>query len=253
LVKKKHGWIVRNENNERLNKPNKMTIALVDGDILVYRIGFSNNDELEHVALVAMDNYIEEILYGSQCSEYEIFLTGKNNFRKALYPAYKANRKDIAKPVHYDALRSHLIAVEGAVVSEGQEADDELGIRQTYESVICSIDKDLLMIPGRHYNFVRREHMEVTEAEGRHNFYMQLLTGDATDNIPGIYNTGPKKANDLLAHCEEIFQYNAVVLKAYKEAFPYCSEEDVIKHITLIGQLLWIRQEEGQEWHFELD
>lgn len=230
-----------------------MSVANIDGDICVYRIGFSNNEEAEHVALVAMDNYIEEILYGSGCSEYEIFLTGKNNFRNALYTGYKASRKHKPKPVHYNALRNHLITVEGAVVSEGQEADDELGIRQDRGSVICSIDKDLLMIPGRHYNFVRREHMEVTELEGRHNFYSQLLTGDSTDDIPGKWNFGPAKANKALEGCTEIEEYNQVILQEYKKEFPHCSEEDVIKHITLIGQLLWIRQEEGQEWRFELD
>jgi 5'-3' exonuclease len=229
-----------------------MTTALIDGDLLVYRIGFSNEDELEHIALVAMDNYLEEVLYGSGCSEYEVFLTGKNNFRKALYPAYKAHRK-APRPKHYDALRKHLIDVEGAVVSDGQEADDELGIRQTYETIICSIDKDLLMIPGRHYNFVRREHSEVTELEGRHNFYMQLLTGDPTDNIPGIYKVGPVKAKAMLEGCQEIHEYNEAVLKAYKEYFSHCTEEDVIKHITLIGQLLWIRRSEGEEWEFGMD
>ena len=229
-----------------------MTTALVDGDILVYRIGFSNEDEAEHVALVSMDNYIEEILHGSECSEYEVFLTGKNNFRKALYPAYKANRK-APRPKHYDALRKHLIEIEGAHVSNGQEADDELGIRQTYETIICSIDKDLLMIPGRHYNFVHRKHSEITELEGRHNFYMQLLTGDPTDNIPGIYKVGPVKATSMLAGCQEIHEYNEAVLKAYKDYFSHCTESDVIKHINIIGRLLWIRREEGEEWKFELD
>lgn len=230
-----------------------MTLALLDADILCYRVGFSTENEPEHIALVRMDNYIEEVLFGSQASEYECFLTGGNNFRKKIYPAYKHNRKNTPRPKHLQALRQHLIDVEGAVVSDGQEADDELGIRQTHETIICSIDKDLLMIPGRHYNFVKQEHSTVSNAEGRYNFYRQLLTGDTTDNIPGVYGLGPKKAADLLAGCNTKDEYNKVIMDAYTKEFPHCSDEDVKAHIQLIGQLLWIRREEGEEWKFEMD
>ena len=198
-----------------------------------------------------MDNYIEEILFGSQASEYEMFLTGSNNFRKTLYPAYKANRRNVPKPKHIQALRQHLIDVEGAVVSDGQEADDELGIRQTHETVICSIDKDLLMIPGRHYNFVKQEHSMVSNAEGRYNFYQQLLTGDRTDNIPGCTGIGPVKAAALLAGCQTKEEYNAVVLRAYQQEFPHCSDESVLEHINIIGRLLWIRRKENEVWSFQ--
>ena len=228
-----------------------MTLALIDFDILVYRVGFSTENEPEHVALVRMDNYIEEVLYGSQASEYEGFLTGGNNFRKKIYPAYKANRRNVPKPKHIQALRQHLIDVEGAVVSDGQEADDELGIRQTHETIICSVDKDLLMIPGRHFNFVKQEHSTVSNAEGRYNFYRQLLTGDTTDNIPGLWKVGPVKAAAMLDGCTTKEEYNAVVFKAYQQEFNLCSDEEVKKHIQLIGQLLWIRREEGEEWKFE--
>jgi 5'-3' exonuclease len=227
-----------------------MTIALLDGDILVYRIGFSNEDELEHVALVSMDNYIEEILYGSGCSEYEVFLTGKNNFRKALYPAYKAHRK-APRPKHYDALRKHLIDVEGAVVSDGQEADDELGIRQTYETMICSIDKDLKQISGRHYDFVKRVHSTVTPEEGDHFLWVQTLTGDATDNIKGIYGIGSAKAEKILEGCITREEYGSAVLSAYKKEYPYCTEVEVISHINLIGRLVYIRRNPNEVWSLD--
>lgn len=228
-------------------------IALFDADILCYRIGFSTENESEAIALVRMDNYIEEILHSCQASEYEMFLTGKNNFRYKVYPAYKANRRKVVKPKHLQALRQHLIDVEGAVVSEGEEADDLLGINQTYETVICSIDKDLLMIPGKHYNFVRQEHLEVSESEGQYNFYRQMLTGDTVDNIPGIYGLGPKKAADILIGCNTKEDFNKVILDRYTEEFPYCSLAEVINHINIIGRLLWIRRKENEEWQFELD
>lgn len=227
-----------------------MTTALIDGDILVYRTAFSCEDKTEMEALVQLDTYIEEILFNSGAGEYKIFLSdSEGNFRKKLWPSYKANRKQ-PKPKHYEALRNHLIKVELSEVAWGQEADDALGIAQDETTIICSIDKDLLMVEGWHYNFVRDEHFEVTKEEGLRNFYRQLLTGDTVDNVPGIFGIGPKKADDLLANCFFEDEYNEVVLKAYKDYFPHCSKEAVINHINIIGRLLYIRRKEGEEWSF---
>lgn len=226
-----------------------MTTCLIDGDILVYRIGFSCEDEYEHVALLHMDSKIEEILYECQASEYVMYLTGKDNFRKTLYPAYKANRK-APRPKHYDALRKYLMDVEMAVVSYGEEADDLLGINQTEDTIICSIDKDLKQISGKHYDFVKKVFSEVTEKEGLHFLWKQILTGDATDNIKGIYGIGDAKAEKILEGCTTQGEYRNAVLAAYKKEYPYCKEEEVISHISLIGQLVYIRKKPNEVWGF---
>lgn len=229
-----------------------MTKALIDGDILCYSVGFANEDESEDKALVEMDSKLDEITFNCGASESVIYLSGSNNFRKKLFPSYKAHRKQ-PKPKHFQALRNYLIKVEQAEVAEGQEADDLLGINQTQDTIICSLDKDLLMVEGWHYNWRRDESVEVTKAEGLHNFYRQLITGDSTDNIPGQYGIGPKKANDILAGCETEGQYNKVVFDSYKNYFEYCTEVEVLNHINIIGQLLYIRRKEGEEWFFDLD
>jgi 5'-3' exonuclease len=226
-----------------------MTKALIDGDILVYAVGFSSEDEDLDAAILKMDTRIDEITFNCGASEYVIYLSGTSNFRKQLFPAYKAHRKQ-PRPKHYTALRDYLITTEGAVVSENEEADDLLGINQERETVICSIDKDLLMVEGWHYNWNRDEVVEITKADGLKNFYRQLITGDSTDNIPGQYGIGPKKANDILEGCETVEQYNKAVLDSYKKHFDYCSEEDVLKHINIIGKLLYIRRQPNEEWVF---
>jgi len=228
-----------------------MTKALIDGDILVYAVGFSSEEEDLDAAILKMDTRIDEITFNCGASEYVVYLSGSSNFRKQLFPAYKAHRKQ-PKPKHYKALREYLINIEGAVVSENEEADDLLGINQGRETVICSIDKDLLMVEGWHYNWNRDEVVEITKADGLKNFYRQLITGDSTDNIPGQHGIGPKKANDILEGCETVEQYNKVVFDSYKKHFDYCSEGDILKHINIIGQLLYIRRKEGEEWNFEL-
>lgn len=224
-----------------------MTKALIDGDILVYSVGFANENETEDAALVAMDSKLDEITFNCGASESVIYLSGSNNFRKKLFPGYKAHRKQ-PKPKHFQALRNYLIKVEQAEVAEGQEADDLLGINQTQDTIICSLDKDLNQISGWHFNWRKQEAYEVSQADADRFMWSQLLTGDATDNIQGIYGLGPAKAAKLLAGCRSVDEYRATALYAYKDYFPHCSEDEVIQHINLIGKLVYIRRKPEELW-----
>jgi len=121
-----------------------------------------------------------------------------------------------------------------------------LGIEQTSNTIIASIDKDLDMVPGKHFNFVKNKHYEISNAEGRHKFWCQMLTGDKTDNIPGIHGIGPKTAEKILNECKTDNDYRIRVLSYYTDnvySIP-CPED----HVDLIGKLLWIRREHGQMW-----
>jgi len=220
-------------------------VLLVDGDILLFRIGCTTNDVSEDIAKVRMNSYIDELLNDSFCSDYRIFLTdGENNFRRKIYPEYKANRV-AEKPLHYYVLRDYLIRYEKAEIAYGMEADDLLGIEQTDNTIIASIDKDLDQVEGAHYNFVKKIHYEITHNQGRHKFWTQMLTGDTVDNIPGIRGIGPKKAEKLLADCTTDAEYKAAIINAYTEL---TTIEDINSHLNLIGKLLWIRREHNQMW-----
>jgi 5'-3' exonuclease len=117
------------------------------------------------------------------------------------------------------------------------------------QSVIVSIDKDLLQIPGSHYNFVKSEFTEVSEEEGMFSFYIQLLMGDSTDNVSGCPGIGPKKAEKALRPFigDEEGMYRAVVDK-YTEAYPQLAEEEIEDIIITTGRLVWIRRKEGELW-----
>lgn len=114
---------------------------------------------------------------------------------------YKGNRKDARKPVYYDQVREYLIKYHDAIVLENVEADDMLAIEQSDNTVIASIDKDLLQVPGKHYNWVKEEKVLIEPAIGLKKLYIQVLTGDSTDNIPGIPGVGPVKARKILDGC----------------------------------------------------
>ena len=219
-------------------------MALIDGDILVYRIGFSVDEETqENFAVSRMGNFVEGLIRLKGIDTYEGYLTGKKNYRSDIASTYKENRKDARKPVHYDSLREYLVSKWDFKVIDGQEADDAMGIK-AYDlpedsSCIMTIDKDLDMIRGWHYNFVKEQLYYVTEKEAIKNFYTQILTGDRVDNIPGLKGIGPVKAKKILDGCETEDSLFKAVLDKY--------DNDIDK-LTERGRLLWIRRKEQELW-----
>lgn len=186
-----------------------MTKCLIDGDICVYRVGFASQEKgpdgnpvpiLVEFACARMDRMIEDICKANNTDQYVVYLTSedKSNFRHEIYPEYKANRKS-PKPLLYKELRAYLIADHKAEVIFGREADDAMADAQNEGTVICSIDKDLDQVVGRHYDFVKDVAYEVDKERAVRFFYFQLLTGDRTDNIPGIEGIGAAKAEKVLA------------------------------------------------------
>ena len=174
--------------------------ALIDGDIVVYRGAASAEKEEQWVALSRADQMIQDILADTGSDSYSVYLTGTDNFRREIAPSYKANRPD-ERPAHWQAVREFLVTHHKAEICNGHEADDQLGIQQDKErgtTVICSIDKDLLQIPGRHYNFVKKTFQEVGTDEGLKHLYLQSLIGDRSDNIIGVAGIGPVKAAQAL-------------------------------------------------------
>jgi hypothetical protein len=174
----------------------------------------------------------------------EVFLTGKGNYRfdVAKHVPYKGNRVDKPKPIYLGACRDYLEEVWGAKLSDGEEADDLIAIAATKygpTSVVVSIDKDMLQIPCKHYNFVKNEWTEVSEFEGLKFFYSQILTGDSADNIVGLYRVGPKKAEQLLENCDDEEELWEAVIKAY---------DGDIDRVVENARLLWLRREEEELW-----
>jgi hypothetical protein len=110
---------------------------------------------------------------------------------------------------------------------------------------IVSIDKDLLQIPGMHFNFVRGTLYLINELDGLRCFYRQILTGDLpTDNIPGIYGLGSKTASKMIDHLTTERSMFETCLEAYKKTF----KESAEKLLDRNAQLLYIRTREGRGW-----
>jgi 5'-3' exonuclease len=228
--------------NQKHSKDNKPSVALIDADIFVYRVGFASEDVEEKFCLARVTELIHEIVYTDlQCDDYKAYITGKGNFRNeiAVTEPYKGNRKDAKRPVHYEAIRHHLQRL-GAELVEGQEADDAVAIEaSTNGGWIVSIDKDLDQVAGWHYNFVKKEEYYVTEEQGLRSFYTQILTGDRIDNVIGLKGIGPVKAAKILAECKTEQELYDACLKAY---------DGDVERVTENGRLLWLRRSPQQVW-----
>lgn len=175
---------------------------------------------------------------------YQVYLTGSRNFRYDVaksYP-YKETRKLNPKPIDLPSARDYMVEEYGAIVSEGEEADDLIAIEATRcgpTTIVVSIDKDMLQIPCRHFNIDKETWTTVTEGTGLKFFYTQLLTGDASDNIKGVRGIGPKTAKKLLAD-----------LNTEDELWDVCVEKygGDVQRVVENARLLWLRREVGEIW-----
>lgn len=199
-------------------------IALIDMDLVCYRCAASAENDPFEIAVFRMNDLVNNILSKVNAESYVANLSSKTNFRKGIYPEYKANRKQ-PKPLHLKGLIQEAKNTWNAEEApEGLEADDMLGILQDkvgwwsphngeekqYKTTICTLDKDLLQIPGNHFSWeisgagwTRPDiWVQQTELEGYRLFYEQVIKGDSTDNIKGIPKKGPKFASKVLANCK---------------------------------------------------
>lgn len=248
-------------------------IPLWDMDILQYRCGFAADAQLkkeareaepmasdetimqmigevdyENIALHNVKTVVEAVntKFNGEAARY--FVNGSNNFREtvATLKPYKGNRDTNHKPKYYREIKNYMVQVLGAEECHGMETDDMLGIVQcsTPNTVIVSTDKDLQMIPGYNFNWVKGELKFIEPEEANMMFWYQMLTGDATDNIPGIVGIGDKRALKFIDKYDgDLARVKAGVEQEYQKQYGNTWREAM----TEVATLLWIRRsnEEG--------
>jgi hypothetical protein len=235
--------------------------AAIDGDIVLYAVCFAANDDPVAYACRSAKSFCRDVMHSLTVEGADIFLTGAGNYRKEYgfehFP-YKGNRSE-DKPHHYEDLRRYMIEDLGAVVVDGQEADDTLGILGYAGShVICTIDKDLDGVPGWHWNWKRKSLYSVSPEDADRFFYTQMLTGDSTDNIPGLFRMVGKKVMpavkaplaDMTDPADMYAYVRSVYLDGYEKVGMCMDEADEVvdNWLLKIGRMLWIRRVEGELW-----
>ena len=180
------------------------------------------------IAREGFDSCMEEILKACSAEEFNLFLSGKDNFRFGVgtLKPYKWNRDEAMcgiygrqhqpKPYYYQQLKDYIMENYGVTTVDGMEADDAMVMAHLEDqqfSVIASVDKDFDQVHGRHFNIGSKwEKYTVSKKEAKFFLYSQILTGDAVDGIPGIFRMGVAKASKILtgATCEKELFYRCV-------------------------------------------
>ena len=213
--------------------------ALIDADSIYFRAAMKCNKEYD--LRKSIKDTMNNIRRDTMCNDPLVAVKGKGNFRKDLYDAYKAHRRPLEDEVKERLAYSHNYMIEeyGAVMADDMEADDLVCIwayecmAENIPYVIVGIDKDLLQIPGEHYNFVKGTHQHVDTDTGHYNLMLQCLTGDNADNIPGLKGIGPAKAKRILENIPADRRWNRVraAWRKHNNGDPHLSY-DLLKMLT---------------------
>lgn len=146
-----------------------------------------------------------------------VFDAGSTTFRNEIYPEYKANRSECPEDLkpQFDIIKKYL-ELRGVpiAIQPGFEADDLIGTlakegaEDGMDVVICSGDKDMMQLIGdkvkmcqTHKNNLWVDAPMVQELIGvRPDQVIDYLamTGDASDNVPGLPGIGAKGAAKFL-------------------------------------------------------
>jgi len=207
----------------------------IDGDILVYQSMWGANSTKD--IKKKLDQTIASIMSELEGSTGKIAIKGSDNFRKEIYPEYKGHRKKELTEQEkeffaysYDYLQNGW----GAIAANGMEADDLLAIWNTEKpGIIVSIDKDLLQVPGLHFNTRNKEYTNVTEDEGSLLLHTQVLMGDSVDNITGLKGIGKVKAAKVMEGVP-VSQHLSAVKSFWQKTFGRGWEDDLQLNMDLI-------------------
>ncbi len=222
-----------------------------------------------------VENKIKTILQATGADSYTVYLSSPTHktwrYVTASILPYKGNREGKEKPPYWALIVHNLILHHHCEIAEGIEADDAMSITQYQDlnridpnghpgadwlqkeeanTVICSRDKDLSMVPGWHYSWACGKSKEQPmwwqdEIGGLQCFYKQLLTGDTVDNIPGLFGVGEKSTlvKKLMEFSTEAEMF-AHTFKQYSDRFGSYSEQFIREN----GRLLWMQRDRQDRW-----
>jgi DNA polymerase-1 len=206
---------------------NEKRLYLIDSHALIYRAYYAliknpltNSMGTPTGAVYGFANYLLRLLETYECPYWAAVLdSDKPTFRHELFADYKANREEMPDDLKVQIpLIDRLIKALNipSIRQEGLEADDliaglaQRAAQQEFEVFIISKDKDLMQLVGPHVKMLTPESGAELELMGVDEVRTKMgippekivdylaLTGDASDNIPGVPGVGPKTALKIL-------------------------------------------------------
>ena len=195
-----------------------MRELLIDADIFVYKatrlsereINWEGDSWTLHSDMAEVKTIIDDQIWkvlektkvGSVLPKVTLCFSDRKNYRKVVNPDYKSNRKGGRKPMCFSNAIDYCKSEYNCVSYDWLEADDVIGIKSTKPSkestVIVSEDKDLLTIPGLHWDFKEEKIFKWSKDQADYQFFYQVLVGDTVDNYKGCQGIGPVSAEKIL-------------------------------------------------------
>lgn len=232
--------------------------ALIDGDTLAFRVasavqhiiewptGYVEPFARKWEGEAALDGMIMKLQRQIGFTEFKMFLScpSDENWRLAVDPSYKSNRKNSVRPLLLGHLKGYLRKKYGAQHLAYLEADDALGIYATDPDlipgpkVVIGKDKDFKTIPGQHYqlddHFMGTPAIRtITAREAVKSHYIQALAGDAVDGYPGCPGIGMKRATEIVENPEGLKATEGVVTRGPRKG------EKVTKWVSTGPSSVW--------------
>lgn len=204
---------------------------------------------------------IRNIVKGSGCTKYRIYVDGEGNFRHDLaqIKPYKGTRSS-AKPFYYERIEKWLIEEMGAKVIKDIEVDDAICLAMKYgydrdiKYIGATTDKDALGTVGWLYNYDKMDEPEyIDETAAERAFYTQMLTGDSIDNIQGCRQAGAACKEAVLISKEddvdEMFKLvsqkyidkakRSGLVLSYRDDSPISVKDEFLENARLLRMLTW--------------
>jgi len=233
---------------------NHQTLYLIDGSSYLYRAfhalpNLSNSRGEPTGALLGVANMLKRLL-NEEDPEYiaMVFDARGPTFRHEMYSEYKANRPSMPAELRnqVEQIREFTCLLGLPMIQvEGVEADDVIGtLSRAAEAagmncIISTGDKDLAQLVSDQTTLVNTMSNTTMDRDGVMEkfgvFPEQIidflaLTGDSSDNIPGVEKCGPKTAakwlnhystlDEVMAHASEIGGKIGENLRAALEQLP---------------------------------
>jgi len=241
----------------------KPPLVLVDGSSYLFRAfhalpPLTNSKGKPTGAVYGVINMLNKLVEEYQPKYIAVVFDAKGKtFRNDLYKDYKANRPPMPDELRDQIAPLHeLIEAQGypIIIAPDVEADDVIGTyakqaaEQNMDTLISTGDKDMAQLVNPHITLINTMNNVLLDEEGVKQKYdvppeaiidYLALTGDTSDNIPGVPKVGPKTAakwlqqygtlDNLIAHADEIKGKVGESLRDSLEQLPLSRELTTIK------------------------
>lgn len=242
--------------------PTAGLVAHVDGDYCAYNCAGSDDTDPGQARRILLGK-LDSIKYASGATSVVVHLTDRASVKGERYLAatvkpYQGQRNSGRKPRNWEVLREYMEGYEGDKFRTKnwmtREADDGIAYVAHHAAkhgklaVICTADKDMRMLPGRHVIWKTKQIVEVPygafeiigpddKTYGHKWFWLQMLQGDDADYIPGIPRVGPAGAEKFLRGVEDNLSAYARVVDEYCRYY----KETWCDRFVEQACLLWLR------------